>query len=95
MAELVRDDALQLISVQAFERAPRHGNRGVVRRVAGCKCIDAGFFLEHENIRCGNAGCDRHFFDDVPVAAPERILSVRIDGNAAHGDGDLRTAGRQ
>jgi hypothetical protein len=45
----------------------------------GGERIDARLVVHDVNLRNRNAGCDRHFFDDVEQLALVRVDRVRID----------------
>ena len=95
VAELVRDDALQLIAIQIVQRALCDGDCRIRRRVARRECIDAAFVLENIDLRHRNAGGDRHFFHDVAQASPLGVRGVLLDSNAAERAGDHSAAGAQ
>ena len=77
VAELVRDDALKLGAVEALERAASHGDRRVGVGEPGRERIDAGFLLEHEDLRNGQPGCERHLLDDVDEARSSGVRPPR------------------
>ena len=78
--ELVGNDALQFVPVQAIERAACHGNHAVLLVPAGGQRIDGLLGLEHEHARRLQATGDRHLVDDVAQAALARSLRL---GNLA------------
>ena len=82
VAELVRDDALKLGALEVLERAARHGDRRVGAREPGGECIDAGFLLEHVDLRHGQPRRERHLLDDVHEAPLERVVAFAVDARA-------------
>ena len=88
VAELVRDDALQLGAVERRQRAARHADRRVRRVVAGRERVDAALLLQQIDLGHRHAGGDRHFLDDVEQPALQRIGRVRRDAHAAERAGD-------
>ena len=95
MAELMGDDALQLVAVEVHERASRDRDRGVGGTVSRCECVDAGLAVEHVDLRHGNPRGDRHLLDDVPEPPPQRIGRVGADSRAAELLRDLAAACRE
>ena len=95
VAELVRDDALQLIPVQQLERATRHGHGRVARREPGCKRVDAAFFLEHVDFRHRYTRGDGHFLDDIAQALTQWVLHVRRYESASYRARDRAAARRE
>ena len=88
VAELVADDALQLIAVEQCHATARDADGGVARRVAGRKGVDAFFVVEHINLGDGHAGGDGHFLDHVPQLALIGMGRVGIDEPSAERFGD-------
>ena len=77
VAELVRDDALQLVAAEELKSAVRHADDGVARGVSCRKGVDAGLPVEHVHLGNGHPGRDRHLLDDVQQAA---LLELRRIG---------------
>ena len=88
VAELVRDDALQLVAVEFVERAARDGDDGVARGEAGSEGVEAGLVVHHVDGRHGHARGDGHFLDDVEQAAFAEVGGVRIEAAPAGHLGD-------
>src|SRR5437763_16355621 len=65
MAELMGDDALQLISLEAVDRTLSHANTSVLDVQTGGEGVDAAFADEYEYGRRLDAGGDGQLFDDV------------------------------
>src|SRR5690606_4737396 len=83
VAELVGDDALELIAVEVLEGSAGHGHGRVVDRVAGGEGIDGLFLVEDEDGGHGHAGRDRHLLDHVEEAALVRVPGAGLDSPAA------------
>jgi hypothetical protein len=83
VAELVRDHALQLIAVEAFERAACDRDGGVGRVETGGERVDAGLVLQHVDLGHRHAGGERHLLDDVVQAPLQRVLLEAGDALAA------------
>jgi hypothetical protein len=92
VAELVGDDALQLLAVQPLERAARDGYGGVIDGVAGGEGVDAGLVVEHVDGRHGRARRDGHLLHDVDEPALRLVGGVRADSPAAQQLGDAAAA---
>jgi hypothetical protein len=95
MAELVRDDALQLVTLEPLERAARHGNRSIGARAAGGEGVDGRFLLEDIDFGNRRAGGERHLLDDVHEAPLERIVAFSGDARAAERARHVPAAARQ
>jgi hypothetical protein len=65
VAELVRDDALQLAARETLERAAGHGDRGIRACAPRREGVDGRFLLEDVDFRHGQARGERHLLDDV------------------------------
>jgi hypothetical protein len=76
VAELVRDDALQLVAVEPLERAVRDRDRGVGGREPGGERVDALLAGQHVHLGHRRAGRDRHLLDDVPQPAQPGVGGV-------------------
>ena len=83
VAELVGDDALQLVAIEPVQRAAGHRDHGVGSRVAGGEGIDAGFVFQHVELGHRHAGGDRDFLDHVAQATQSRLGGVLRDQGAA------------
>ena len=83
VAELVGDDALQLVAVEPVERAAGHRDRGIARRIAGRERIDARLVLEHEQRGHGHARGDGDFLDHVAQPAQRQVGRVLGHRHAA------------
>src|SRR5262249_55070688 len=65
VAELVRDDPLDLVAVQKLERAACNRHRNIAACVACSEGVDASLLIENINLRHWCAGGYSHFFDHV------------------------------
>ena len=89
MAQLVRDDALQLVARHRVEQPARHGNRRVLGIAAGGERVGIG--IGHDvHLRLRQPRRDAHLLDDVvELAEFQRSSSARarrqraIDGHGA------------
>ena len=69
VAELVRHQALQLVTREPLQRAARHGHHRALGRPAGGKGVDGVFALQHVDRRARQAAGQRHLVDHVEQAA--------------------------
>ncbi len=76
VAELVGDDALQLVAAELVQRAAGDGDRRVGRRIAGGEGVDAGLLLQHEDLRHRHAGGNGDLLDHVAQASVRRVVRV-------------------
>ena len=68
--EFVRDNPLQLVTVESFQSSARHRNGCVAGCKTGGKRIDAHLLFQNIDFRNWHARRDGHFFDDVSQASP-------------------------
>ena len=95
VAELVGDDALQLVARELLGTAARDADDGVAGREAGGERVDALLLVEQKHGRHGHAGGEGHFLDDVQQPALDGIGRVRINAPAAEPLGDDGAAAGQ
>jgi hypothetical protein len=95
VAELVRDDTLQLVALEPSDGAARHRNGRIGRRVAGRERIDAVFVLEHVYLGHRDARGNRHFLDHVVQPLESDVARAAFDASAAEGARDDGAAGAQ
>ena len=93
VAELVADDALQLVARELVERAASDGHDGVAGGEAGGEGVQAGLVLEHVDGGHRDAGGDGHFLDDVEQLTLAEVGGLRVDRPAAGHLGDGGAAG--
>ena len=65
VAELVGDDALQLVARELLGAAARDADHRVAGREAGREGVDALLLVQQEHGRHRHAGGEGHFLDDV------------------------------
>ena len=90
VAELVGDDALQLIARHLIDAALGHADHRVARREAGGEGIDAFFVVHDEHRRHRHTRGERHFFDDVQQPPFTGLERIRIDAPPAQSLGHAR-----
>jgi hypothetical protein len=83
VAELVPDDALELVAREVVQRAPAHGDHGVAGRVAGGERVDGRLVVEHVHGRDRCARGDGHLLDDVEQPPLGQARAGRVDQPAA------------
>ena len=83
VAELVPDDALQLVSRQPPQGARGDRDDGIPGRVAGGEGVDSRLVLEQVDRRDRQAGGDRHLLDHVQEPPLFRVCSVGMQQPAA------------
>ena len=79
MAELVGDHALQFVAREHGHCAAGDRDSGVARGMAGGERVDPRLAIHYVDLRDGDAGGDRHFFDNVEELPFVRIGRIRID----------------
>ena len=92
MAELVGDDALQLVPVELLDRSAGHTDGGIVQSEAGGEGVDAWFGVHQVDGGHGHAGGDGHFLDHVDQLALFGAFRGRVDLASAHRFGHPGTA---
>ena len=95
VAELVGDDALQLVARELLDAAARDADHRVARREPGGERIDALFVFHHEHGRHRDARREGHLLDDVQEAAFVRLERIGINPPPAEPLGDARAAARK
>jgi hypothetical protein len=84
--ELVGDDALELLAVEALHQAAGHGDRRVPRVTAGGEGVERLVLDDVDSGRLAEPGGDRHLLDDVPES---RLVGVSHLPGATHGEHHL------
>ena len=92
VAELVADDALQLIAREQLHGSRGDGDHRVARRVAGGKRVDASFVGQEIDLRHRNPRGDGHFLHHVPQLALVRVGRGRVDETPAQHGGHRAAA---
>src|SRR5437868_7960113 len=92
MAELMGDDALQLISLEAVDCTLRDANASVLDVQAGGEGVDAAFADEYEHGRRLDAGGDGQLFDDVEQLRLIGIIGRIRDARTAEEASDVAAA---
>ena len=92
VTEFVRDNSLQLVTVEGFQCSARHRNGCVAGSKTGGKRIDAHLLFQNIDIRNRHARGDGHFLDDVSQASPQWVLNVCRNQGAAHIEGNSTAA---
>ena len=95
VAELVGDDALELVARELLGAAARDGNHRIAGREAGGEGVDPFLVLEQKHGRHGHAGGQGHFLDDVEHSSFGRIERIGIQAPAAEPLGHGRAAAGQ
>jgi len=95
VAELVGDDALELVAREFFEGAAGDGDDGVAGGEAGGEGVEAALVIEEVDGRHGHAGGDGHLLDDVEQALLGEVGGLRVHAAAADHLGDDGAAGAQ
>ena len=85
VAELVGDDALQLVAGELLGAAAGDADDRVAGRIAGGEGVDARLVVQQEHGRHRHAGGERHFLDDVQQPALDRVGRVGKHAPAAAG----------
>ena len=84
VAELVGDDALQLVAIEPVQRATGYRDHRIRGGVAGGERIDAGLMFQHVELGHRHAGGDGDFLHHVAQATQGRIVGVLGHQRAAH-----------
>ena len=92
VAELVGDDALQLVARKLLSAAARDADDRIARRKAGRKCIDGRLVAQQIHGRHRHARGERHLFHHVQQPPFDGIDRVRIHAPSAQPLGDDRAA---
>ena len=95
MAELVGDDALQLVAIELLQRTAGDGDGGIGGGVAGGEGVDPRFTLQHVDIGHRHARGQRHLLHHVAQSLPQRIRGVGIDAHTTHFGSDNGAARAQ
>ena len=95
VAELMAHHPLQLFAGEISQRAGRDGHDRVTGLMARGEGIDRRLIIHHKDGRHRNARGQGHLLDDVQQPAFGQVGALRIDGPAAHHQGDGLAAGRQ
>ena len=94
MAELVADDALELVAVERVDRAARYRDDRVRHVAARGERVDAVLLVHDVDRRNARSRGDRHLLDDVEKAALEPVGGARQHAPRADHAGDGRAASR-
>jgi hypothetical protein len=95
MAELMGDDALQLLPVQTLDGALSDADHRVARRKAGGEGVDARFIGQQVHRRYRRTRGDGHFLDDVEQLALIQVLRILREQLSAQRLRNNLAAGRQ
>ena len=91
VAELVRDDALQLVAVELLAAQPRvTATAASAGGPAGREGVDAVLVRQHVDLGHRHAGGDRHLLDHVAQPAQLRVGGVGRHQHAAQARGRPR-----
>ena len=85
MAELVANDALQLVARQLRDATARDTHGGIAGGVPCSEGVNALLMVEHVNFGHRHTGGDGHLLDDVEKLAFVRVARAGIHLTAAHG----------
>ena len=76
MAELMGDNTLQFTTAEFFQCTAGNGNSRICRRKTSRKSIDAGFLIQHIDLRHRYTGCQCNLFNHVIQTSTQRVARI-------------------